>query len=120
MLVVPPAGVVVLVVVASAAPLEFDRVPAGVVVVVAAADPVPDGAVVCVRDGAGGVVSVVVGAFDEDGGGTSVEALQIWAYDGATEGGGPLASSGSSSWNISPSTSSAGLETDCSVGPLLA
>ncbi len=85
------------------------------------AGPAPVGAVVGVKDGAGWVVSVVVGVFDDDSdGGTSVEALQIWAYDGATEGGGLLGVSGSSSWNLSPSTSLAGLETDCSVGPLLA
>ncbi len=53
-------------------------------------------------------------------GGTSVEALQIAAYDGATAGGGSLALSGSLAWNSSPSTSLPGFETDCSVGPLLA
>ena len=36
------------------------------------------------------------------GGGTSVDALQIWAYDGAAAGGGLLELSGSSSWNLQP------------------
>lgn len=43
--------------------------------------------------------------------------LQIWLYDGATEGGGSLELAGSSLWNRSPTTSSVGLETDCSAGP---
>jgi hypothetical protein len=69
-------------------------------------------------------VVVVVGAAGGDGvcwgGGTSVDALQIWAYEGVTAGGGSLGLAGSLDWNRSPSTSSEGFEADCSVGPLLA
>jgi hypothetical protein len=120
-LVVSPEAVVGVVVVAPAAPLDLDPVPGGGLVAAAPAGPAPVVVVVGVRDGAGCVVSVVVGVLDDDwAGGTSVEALQIWAYDGATEGGGLLGVSGSLSWNLSPSTSLPGLETDCSVGPLLA
>ena len=67
------------------------------------------------------VVVVVAGApAGAWAGGTSVDALQICAYDGATPGGGSLALSGSSVWNLQPSTSSGGLATDCSAGPSFA
>jgi hypothetical protein len=66
------------------------------------------------------VVVAVEGAGWPPGGGTSVEALQICAYDAGTAGGGSLGLSGSSTWNLKPSTSLLGLETDCSAGPLLA
>jgi hypothetical protein len=90
------------------------------VLVVAGSGPGVAFAEVGVTDEAAGVAAVVVGVGPSAAwaGGTSVEALQIWAYEGATEGGGSLGFAGSSLWNIKPSTSSAGLETDCSAGPL--
>jgi hypothetical protein len=66
------------------------------------------------------VVVAVEGGGWLPGGGTSVEALQIWAYDADAAGGGSLGLSGSLTWNLQPSTSLLGLETDCSAGPLLA
>jgi hypothetical protein len=114
--VVPNAAGVVVVLVA---PLDFDPVLTAVPVVADGAGPVLVLAVVGVTDaGAVAFVLVVVAAAGDDaGGGTSVEALQIWLYDGVTAGAGAVALSGSSSWKIQPSTSSAGLETGCSAGP---
>jgi hypothetical protein len=69
----------------------------------------------------GGDVVVVVDAGEGDwAGGTSVDALQICAYEGLTPGAGSVGLSGALTWNLKPSTSSAGLDTDCSEGPLLA
>jgi hypothetical protein len=65
--------------------------------------------------GTDGVVDVVVVAPGDDG--TSVAALQIWAYTDDGMGGGELALSGSLLWKRQPSTSSAGLPTGCSAGP---
>ncbi|MGD0746433.1 MAG: hypothetical protein ABSB68_01315 [Acidimicrobiales bacterium] len=76
-------------------------------------------AVVVVTTGAGDVVVVTAGAGC-CAGGTSVDALQICAYVDVSAGGGSLELSGSSIWNLQPSTSLPGLDTDCSVGPLLA
>jgi hypothetical protein len=119
--VVFPAAVVV--VVAGELP-EFDFVLTAVVVVApVAAAPVPMLAGVGVTESPGAAAVVVVVGADAAspwGGGTSVEALQICAYDGAAAGAGALAVSGSFSWNRHPSTSSEGLETDCSAGPSLA
>jgi hypothetical protein len=114
--VLPDAAPVVVVVVA---PLDVDLVLTAVLVVAAGACPAFVLAVVGVTDAglAAFVLVVVVGGGDAAGGGTSVEALQIWLYDGVTAGAGAVGLSGSFSWNIQPSTSSAGLETDCSAGP---
>jgi len=77
---------------------DFGRVLTAVVVVVVWADPALVVPVVAVADGGASVVVVVVGAAPDGGcgGGTSVEALQICAYDEATAGGGSLGLSGSS------------------------
>ena len=89
------------------------------VVIVAGADPGLVLTVVGVTDRGGAVLVsvVVVGADGDCVGGTSVDVLQICAYDGLTAGGGSLGPAGSSVWNLQPSTSSAGLETECSAGP---
>ncbi len=117
MVVVFPEAAVVVVV---AALSNFDRVLSGVLVEVATPGPGTVPAVGGVTEAAAGADTVVVvAAEDVCGGGTSVDALQICAYDGAATGGGSLSVSGSLSWNSQPSTSSGGLETDCSAGPSL-
>lgn len=111
---------------AAVAPLPFGRAPGATLVEVADAAAVPPLAPVegagppGVAVGGAVVGDVVAGVEEAWGGGTSVDALQICAYEGAAAGGGLLELSGWSSWNCSPKTSSDGLDTDCSVGPLLA
>jgi hypothetical protein len=117
--VLSPAGAAVVVV----APVDLGRPLAAVLGVVTGSDPADVLTVVGVAEVAGRVLTtVVVGTGPEEvwGGGTSVEALQICAYEGVTDGGGSLGLAGSADWNLSPTTSSEGLETDCSAGPLLA
>ena len=94
----------------------------GVVVVEAWSGAVAVPSVVVVVTAGGIEVGVVVVTAEDGGwdGATSVVALQICAYVAGVAGGGPLGLSGSSLWNLQPSTSSAGLATDCSAGPLLA
>jgi hypothetical protein len=97
---------------------DLGRVIAVVVVRPAPVDVLP--AVVVVTES--GDVAVVV-VEDEEGdwaGGTSVDALQICVYEGLGPGGGSVGLSGALTWNLKPSTSSGGLDTDCSEGPLLA
>jgi hypothetical protein len=92
-LVCPGADTVVVV-----APVAFDRAPTAVVVGTAGPDPAPVLLVVGVAAtpgvAAGAVVVVVVATAAAWGGGTSVEALQIWAYEGVTLGGALLELSG--------------------------
>ena len=94
----------------------------GVVVVEAWSGPVAVPSVVVVVTAGGNEVGVVVVTAEDGGwdGAISVVALQICAYDAGVAGGGLLGLSGSSLWNLQPSTSSAGLATDCSAGPSLA
>jgi hypothetical protein len=75
--------------------------------------------VVVLADGGAGVVVVTDGVAGWDGA-TSLAALQICAYEACTAGGGSSVLSGWPTWNRQPSTSSAGLETECSAGPSLA
>ena len=102
---------------------DFDRAPADDVVGVTAPDPAAVLTVVGVVVGAAAAPGIVVGDVGAEGvwaGATSVDALQICAYEGVTPGGGSLELAGSLFWNRHPSTSFAGLETDCPAGPLLA
>jgi hypothetical protein len=118
-----PAAPAVVVVEDVGAP-GFDRVVTGEVAGVTTPDtagaPAVVGVLLCVPDelpdavGAPGAPPVAVVVWL---GGTP---LQIWAYEGATPGGGSLELAGSPFWNFHPSTSSGGLETDCPAGPLLA
>ena len=122
MVVVAPGAGTDVVVVDVATP-GFDRVAAEDVVGVTAPDPAAVLTVVGVEVGAAVAPGVAVGEAGVEGawaGGTSVDALQICAYEGVTPGGGSLGPAGSLFWNRHPSTSFAGLETDCPAGPLLA
>ena len=111
--------VVVVVPIALLADGVFDPVPVAV-----GLPPDPDVVlpVVVVTDG--DVVVVVVVSDDNvvGEGATSVEALQISAYEGATDGdgGGFPGLSDPFVWYLKPTTSSGGLATGCSVGPSLA
>ncbi len=109
---------VVLVPTETPTPGDFDPVP-GAVVPDGALDPAVALPVVAVTDGADVVVVSDVGVWD---GGTSVDALQICAYDAGTdgEGGGLFGLSEPPDWYRKPTTSSVALATGCSVGPSLA